>query len=140
MKKIISISLIAVVTSVVFYSCKKGPGPGGKASITGKIRVKNYSGTHNIACNCYPFISEYNGQGEDVYIIYGNEAGVGNRVKTAYDGTFVFDFLRQGKYKVYALSRDTTSPANSQTKEILQDVEIFGKKDEVTMDDIVILK
>lgn len=132
--RIILISLI-LSAMVVIPSCKKGPGPGGKASITGKIYVRDYTKTPP-----YTLLSSYYAQGENVYIIYGDETGVGKQVKTSYDGAFVFDFLRTGKYKVYSLSRDTTSAANSQTIEVLKNVEISGKKDEVKMDDIVILK
>lgn len=134
MKKIILTSLIGA-SLVIVQSCKKGPGPGGQASITGKVYVRDYTKTPPLT-----LLSSYYAQGENIYIIYGDETGVGKQVKTSYDGTFVFDFLRTGKYKVYALSRDTTSAANAQTVEVLKNVEIAGKKDEVQLGDLVILK
>ena len=135
MKKIISIRLIIAAISVLGFSCKKGPGPGGKAAITGKIYCKNYSSVYP-----YTLSGEYYIPGETVYINYGDESGVGKTVKTSDNGTYVFDFLRTGKYKVYALSRDITGLVNSQTVPIIKEVEISGKKDVVQMDDIVILK
>src|SRR4051812_30437130 len=96
---------ISVALCLILISCKKEAGEGGQATITGKVYVRQYNKTFTT------FIGEYYAQGEDVYIIYGNETAVGNRVRTNYDGTYQFSFLRKGSYKVYAYSKDSTFKA-----------------------------
>ncbi|MBL7921752.1 MAG: hypothetical protein JNJ40_15670 [Bacteroidia bacterium] len=114
-------------------SCKKPPGEGGFASITGKLYVRNYEETFTV------LTSQYYAAGETVYIIYGDGQEVGNTVKTSYDGSFVFNFLRKGKYKVYALGKDSTKPYQSVPKESLFEVEITEKKQKMVLDDLVII-
>lgn len=84
-------------------ACKKPPGPGGKATIKGKIYVKDF----NTAAYGAP-ISEYYSPGETVYISYGDDQSADNDVKTGTDGSFEFLYLRTGHYKVFANSRDTS--------------------------------
>jgi len=84
-------------------ACKKPAGPGAKAAIKGKIYVKDF----NTAAYGPP-ISEYYGAGETVYICYGNNTAVGNTVRTSTDGSYEFLYLRQGHYKIFVLSRDTS--------------------------------
>lgn len=132
MKK--SILLLSASMLLFVSACKKDPGEGGFASIKGKVFVKDYN-TYFTVLN-----GEYYGQAENVYIIYGDDARVGNSIKTAYDGSFQFDFLRKGKYKVYALSKDSAYATSSKTKEILMQVTIVDRKQKVELPDLVILK
>ena len=132
MKKTILLPLAFFL--LLLSSCKKTSGEGGFATLKGKVFIKDYDASFTI------LNAEYYGQGETVYIIYGNDPGVGNSVKTSYDGTFVFEFLRKGKYKVYVLSKDPSVPAASKTKEIAADVEITKKKQTIELIDLVILK
>ena len=126
-------SVLVLFAFFIVSACKKAPGEGGFATITGKVYVKDYN----------PFFTllnaEYYAQGQNVFIIYGDGPGVGNSVKTSYDGTFVFEFLRKGKYKVYSISKDSTSITSNKTKEILVEVEITEKKQKVVLNDLVIL-
>ncbi|MGB0888060.1 MAG: hypothetical protein ACPGSL_08060 [Vicingaceae bacterium] len=66
---------------------------------------------------------------EDVYIIYGDEDDIfDDNVKTNFDGTFEFNNLRKGKYKVFAYSKDeanTTEPLTA----IFEEIEIGGNED-----------
>lgn len=132
----IKIKLIALLFFVVcfFTFCKKEPGPGGKANIKGKVYVKNYDLSFTI------LLSEYYEQGENVYITYGNETTVGDNVKTSYDGSFIFPYMRVGKYKIWAISKDNNSVDPSATKAVIQEIEIKDRKGDVTVPDIVILK
>ena len=148
MKKHLVFSMLALSSVFFILSCAKGPGEGGKASITGKVYAHDYSNVRDSdfstppfpLCNCYLYEESYYSPGENVSIIYGDEPGVGKQVKTSYDGTYVFDFLRPGKYKIIAYSRDTTSASNSQTIEVVKEVEITGKKSNTVVDDLVIIK
>ena len=145
MKKIILNSIAVLLIAIIPLSCKKGPGPGGKATITGKIYINNYSSNVDYTTLppiiTYTLVSSYYGQNESVYIIYGDEKGVGKFVKTAADGTYVFDFLRTGNYKVYALSRDLSdSLSTGKQIAVVKDVTISGRKDVITLDSLVINK
>ena len=86
-----------------FLSCKKQAGEGGFASIEGKLYVKNYDTYFSI------LLSEHYVPGENVYIIYGDGTEVANSVKTSYDGSFKFNYLRKGKYKVFVVGEDSAA-------------------------------
>src|ERR1041385_958789 len=90
---------IAAFTILLFFtSCNTGPGPGGQATITGKVWSQNWNSNLTI------MQAEGYGQNIDVYLIYGDDPTYGDRVKTGPDGTYEFKYLRKGKYKVYAFS------------------------------------
>lgn len=114
---------------LITSSCQKSEGPGGRATIKGKVYVKNYSGT--------TLVSEFYGPDYQVYIIYGtNSTFYDDNVKTSYDGSYEFRYLRPGTYTVFAYSKNA-SAASGKTA-VMQTVEISGKKDEVELTDIVI--
>jgi hypothetical protein len=131
MKKINS---LAVIVIVLLLSCKKEPGEGGFASIEGKVFLKNYDAFFSILS------SQYYQPGETVYIIYGDQTEVGNTVKTSYDGSFKFNYLRKGKYKVYVIGEDSSITNRSNPKIEMVEVTISGKKDKKNIGDLVILK
>lgn len=131
MKKINSLAVIAIV---LLLSCKKEPGEGGFASIEGKVYIKNYDAFFSILS------SQYYQPGETVYIIYGDQTEVGNTVKTSYDGSFKFNYLRKGKYKVYVIGEDSSATNRSNPKIEMVEVTISGKKDKKNIGDLVILK
>ncbi len=126
--------VFCLLTLFTIHSCKKQAGEGGFASIEGKVYVKNYDGTFTV------LTSEYYLPGETVYIIYGDGQEIGNTVKTSYDGSFKFNYLQKGKYKVYAIGKDPTKPSLSVPKEVLMEVTITEKKEKKVLEDIVIIK
>lgn len=66
---------------------------------------------------------------EDVYIIYGDEDDIyDDNIKTNFDGTFEFNNLRKGKYKVFAYSKDESNTSNPLTAEMVE-IEIGGNED-----------
>jgi hypothetical protein len=97
MKKFIFILSVAIAIT----SCKKPAGQGGNSSIQGKIHTKNYNSNFSILLN------QYAGADVDVYIIYGDDASYGNKVKSGPDGVFEFQYLRKGAYKIYTYSKDS---------------------------------
>lgn len=127
--KVVIGSLILVAVG----SCRKEPGEGGRSSIKGKVKVKDYNSEFTI------LIDEYYAQGENVYITYGDNTTVGENVKTSYDGSFEFPYLRKGKYKVFVVSKDTTSPGLTADVSVIKEVEITAKKQVVQLQDIVII-
>lgn len=116
----------------LFLSCNKTEGLGGTSSITGKVIVNDYNATGTL-------ISTYPGQDEDVFIIYGNDNTTYNdKVSTSFDGTFRFDNLTIGTYKLYSYSKCDTCASGQD--EALITVEISEKKQVVVASDIVINK
>ena len=135
MKLQLFIWVIAVLLALV--SCKKEAGDGGNSSIKGKISrelriVLNNPGT---AVGTFPAADE------DVFIIYGDHISPDDRVQTNDDGEYEFLYLRPGKYKVYAFSKDTNSvavPWDEDHMTVLQELEITDGNQEVKADDMMI--
>lgn len=130
LKKLVFSSLCLLL----ILSCKKQPGEGGFATISGKVYVKNYDATYTVVQ------SEYYLLGENVYIIYGDGTEVSNTVKTSYDGSFTFNYLQKGKYKIFVVGEDTTKPNLSVPKEVIVETTISKKKQKVDLGTIVIAK
>jgi hypothetical protein len=135
------VSLILTVAVAILLatltSCKKPAGPGGKASIKGKVYVKDF----NISAYGAP-ISEYYGPGENIYICYGNNTTVGNNVNTSTDGSFEFLYLNKGHYKIFALSRDTSVKVagSNKTLPVVMEIDITSNTQTFNVPDLVINK
>ncbi|MBK5286156.1 MAG: hypothetical protein JJE25_12210 [Bacteroidia bacterium] len=99
MKKIFLIILLAPL--VTFYSCKKGPGEGGQTTIAGKVWAEEWD--DNTYTQHYDTLDRW-AMDEDVYVIYGDDATYGDRMKTGPDGVFEFKYLREGDYTIYVYS------------------------------------
>lgn len=84
-------AFIPIFFLLSFSSCTKAEGPGGKATITGKLFKIKGSGDIEVEAD------------ESVYIIYG-KGGIGydDDVKTSYDGTYKFEYLRKGDYTIFS--------------------------------------
>lgn len=119
-------------------SCKKGPGEGGDASISGRIMLEKRLVLNN------PEIVLYTAPAADhnVFIIYGDGPGPDDQVETNYDGEFEFPYLREGEYEIYVYSKDTSTAAvNGQAPEdmvIRRSVTIGDRKEKVELPDILI--
>jgi hypothetical protein len=124
MKKIMSLSLALLAFAII--SCNKGPGEGGKSSIKGKVWVQNYN-TLNDMEDQYVLKSEYPGVEKDVYLVFGDDIGYGTKTKSGPDGSFEFNYLRAGSYKVYVESKDTSRTSISGNTSISTTVDL-GKK------------
>ena len=120
---------------LLLASCAKEAGEGGKATISGRLWLKEYNS------NFSSLQLERDGYDEYVYIQYGDEISYGDRIKTTYDGRFEFKYLRPGKYKVFTYSKDPSDKDNvspTVTMVVMNDVEIVGKKDKIELDTMVI--
>jgi len=109
---------------LTFYSCKKDPGEGGTSSITGKVYAKDYNSTFTV------LQGEYYAPDKWVFIIYGDNKDYGNKIRTSYDGTYEFKYLRPGTYHVYAYSKDSTLQTNAEIA-VIKDVTISKQYKEV---------
>jgi hypothetical protein len=128
MKKIAFLFILATI----FYSCNKVEGEGGTSSIKGTLRINDVNGLGELQ-------STYMGADEDVFIIYGSGNTTQNdKATTSFDGTYRFDNLMEGSYKVYAYSKCTS--CESGTEEVLVDVVISDKNQVITAAEILIEK
>ena len=126
-----------IAALLAFSSCKKEAGDGGNSSIKGKITkelrvVLDNSGT---AVGTFPAADE------DVYIIYGDHVSPDDRVQSNYEGEYEFLYLRPGKYKVYAFSKDTNAvavPWDEDHMTVLQKLEITEGNQQVIANDMTI--
>jgi len=114
--------LVVFLITILATSCKKEPGEGGNSSITGYIHVTDYNSTFLIVQG------EYDGADEEVHLIYGDDISYSERIRSGPDGRFEFKYLREGDYKVYVYSEDTTLSGRSV---VMKEVEITKKKETV---------
>jgi hypothetical protein len=133
MKHIGFLSVIVVAGAMMFLSsCSKDPGEGGTSGIRGKVHAKYYD----------DFFTTYLGEGyagdKEVFIIYGNSQTYSDKVTTNYDGTFEFNYLRKGMYKVFVYSKDSTLTIPSGEYPVTAEVEISSNKEMVTIPDLEI--
>ncbi len=129
-RKIIGFNLLMLI--LVFHiSCKKEAGEGGKSSIYGKVFVKEYNSTFTV------LKEEYYGPDIWVYIIYGDNKDYNDRIKTSYDGTYEFKYLRPGNYTVYTYSKDSTLQTNAPVP-VHREVVIPKQKQDVEVTDLII--
>ena len=135
MIKHLSIYLL-LAAGILSGGCKKDPGAGGKASIKGRIYVKDY----NTAVTT--LLSEYYGAGENVYICYGESQAASNDVNSGSDGSFEFKYLRTGHYTVFVMTRDTSIKYSGADTEIPLkfSVDISSKKEIKDLGTITICK
>jgi uncharacterized surface anchored protein len=128
---------IVMVAMLIFLgACKKPPGPGGRATVKGKVYAYDYDNTQNY------LISKGYSAGTKVFIVYGDDKVVGNNVTTSYDGSFEFKYLNKGKYRVFVNSVDTGYKVKGNDTEIpvSKEFEIKDAKGTITLEDFVINK
>ena len=128
--------MISLLCFALMSGCKKPAGPGGRASVQGKVYVRDFDKY------AYSKISEYYASGETVYICYGTNDFVGNDIKTSPDGSFKFLYLNKGHYKVFANSRDTSIHVNGSNKTLPVTIEfdITNVTQTIDLGDLIINK
>ena len=126
--------LFLIAFIVCLASCKKPAGPGGQATVKGKVYAYDYDNTYTY------LVSKGYFPGIKVYIVYGTGNTIGNSVVTSTDGSFEFRYLNKGHYKVFVNSVDTTYKikGNDSEKAVIKEFDIKDAKKKVTLDDIVI--
>ncbi|GAB4299249.1 MAG: hypothetical protein Kow0068_22890 [Marinilabiliales bacterium] len=105
----------------------------GFATIKGKVYAYDYNNDFTV------FNGQYYAPDEDVFIIYENQQYYFDDVKTDYSGTYQFQNLPVGKYKVYAYSRDISGDTASGIYPVFKEIEITEKNQTVIVDDIIII-
>jgi len=120
----------------LLLACEKPPGPGGKATVSGKVYAYDFDNTQNY------LISAGYSPGEKVYIIYGSGNTIGGSVTTSTDGSFEIKYLQKGHYKVFVNSLDTSVKIKGNDTEIpvAREFDITGARQSVQLEDFVINK
>jgi hypothetical protein len=137
MKKERRISMLAgLLALLMLWSCEKPPGPGGKATIKGRVYARDWDNTQRYE------VSKGYSAGERVYICYGSSNIPGNDTRTGIDGTFEFRYLNKGHYKIFVNSLDTTVILKGNDTEIpvVKEVDITGDRQTADVGDIRINK
>jgi len=88
---------------LLFSGCKSPEGYGGSSSISGKIITEYYNDDYSL------FIRDEPSVDEEVFLLFGDDENVGDRVVTSMSGSFEFSFLRPGNYTLYYRGEDTTT-------------------------------
>lgn len=100
--KLVATIVLFVSGLVILSSCDKTPGYGGNCGITGTVKIRKFNSNYSV------LREETNYANADVYIVFEDGKGYGDKVKTSYDGTFNFNHLVPGNYKIFVYSNDTT--------------------------------
>ena len=117
--KIKSIIVFSAIFAVLLNSCNQGEGLGGSSSIEGYV----YNVVHQD--NNFTFQKDtFPAAGKKVYLSFGEDVNVGKNIDAGVDGYFRFDYLREGKYKVYALSET----AGGEKIPVFQDIRVGSGK------------
>ena len=125
---------LLVIVSAVFTGCAKYPGPGGKASIKGSVVVKAYN-------NLGVLEATFTATDYKILITYGNEDNnIDDELDTSHDGSFEFEYLRPGIYKVFLYSDHIQNFNVARDSVILYEVEITEKDQEFDLGEIVVVK
>lgn len=111
--------LLASILLITLFSCSKEEGEGGNSSISGKIHMTDITGGNQ---------GNYFAPDYDVYILYGEDDDIyDDDTKTNYDGTFKFNNLRKGSYRVFAYTKNAGTPSG--VSPVFKSIEIGGKED-----------
>ena len=100
-----AIFVFTAISLILFtaVSCEKSEGMGGTGSISGTLNEQFFNDDYSL------LIHEQAAVDEEVFIVFGDDQALGNRVRTNHNGQFMFKYLYPGKYEVYYSSGDTAS-------------------------------
>lgn len=107
-------------------SCEKEPGFGGLATISGKVYAYDYNPQGIL-------IGEgYTGDLE-VFISVEGQPGVLDRIRTSFDGSYLFSRLRKGTYVVWVFSYCNNCPDNQEP--IKKTVRVTSNREKIILED-----
>jgi hypothetical protein len=126
-------NLIYLLSFVLLgVSCSKSPGVGGKATIKGKVEAiyvkKGSFDTLEVGA-----VPEHR-----VYIVYGDGAAQDDDYRTSPDGSYKFEFLNPGDYKIYSFSESKLNASG--LMEVSYKVNVGKKETEVIVPTISIIQ
>ncbi|MFM2224246.1 MAG: hypothetical protein RJA07_448 [Bacteroidota bacterium] len=129
--KKINLSIMIIALFFIALSCKKQPGTGGVARITGNVYADTIFDSKNNLYLGAGYIASVT-----VYLCYADDTIASQSTKTSYNGAYKFDFLQKGNYTVYVLSdkKKTTTGNFNPYSYVKKAVSISKKKDVVTVE------
>jgi hypothetical protein len=126
--------MAVILSGLILLSCEKDEGKGGTSSVSGKVLIRRYNTNFTVKTD------EYYATDEKVFIIYGDDVIVNDETSTNWDGTYRFDYLREGNYIIFAYSGDSALYPTKHEIPIMKQIEIKRKNQNITVPDIIILK
>ncbi len=103
----------------------------GTSKVYGSLFVKDYNSLGIL-------VAEYYAQDEDVFLMISDADYYISNVKTHHDGSFVFENLPKGNYKIYAYSKDHTDTIESGYYPVFKEFSVTENFQEITLGDIVV--
>ncbi|MDR0799897.1 MAG: hypothetical protein LBN18_09085 [Dysgonamonadaceae bacterium] len=98
---------------LILTSCNKDEGLGGSSSLEGYVySVVHSDDNFSFAADTFPALDK------DVFLEFGDDLSIGQRIRSGRDGYYRFDYLRKGNYTVYALSSFADDHKEAVTKRI----------------------
>lgn len=134
MKSKLGIISILILTITGILSCDKPAGEGGTSKITGKVYIRDYNSSFTILQDAF-FAME-----ERIYIIYGDHTFYDDDIRTSYDGSYEFNYLRKGTYTIFAYSDDSTFTTPGGMFPVFRTVEITDDNQTVEVPLMILLK
>lgn len=104
----------------------------GSSLIKGTIMVVNYKNSSS-----YPnlLIKDVTpAQEQEVYITYGNHLGFDDRIRTSSDGTFVFNNLIKGKYRIFVYSENVEGSTEKDVRNAYVEITKNNSVDSISVD------
>lgn len=127
-------ALYLFMLSLIMMACEKPAGEGGTSTIRGKVFIRDYNS------NFTQLLAAYYAQEERVYIIYGDHIFYDDNIRTSYDGTYEFSYLRPGNYTVFAYSKDSTFTVSGGQYAVFENIEITENNQLVEVPTMILLK
>jgi hypothetical protein len=111
-----SLRLLALLSIIVLFtpSCEKSEGLGGTGSIAGTLTEQYYNDDYSLLIHEKPAVDE------EIFIVFGKDEDLGDRVRTNHLGQFRFKYLYPGSYRVYFVSGDSSSLLNVDAEKLYE--------------------
>lgn len=108
----LKIVLFSFIAALLTASCQKSEGLGGTGSIAGTVTEQFYNDDYSRLIYEKPAVDE------EIYIVFGDQKELGDRVRTNHLGQFRFKYLYPGSYQVFFISGDSSSVLNMDVEQL----------------------
>lgn len=108
----LKIVVFSFIVALLTASCQKSEGLGGTGSIAGTVTEQFYNDDYSRLIYEKPAVDE------EIYIVYGDQKELGDRIRTNHLGQFRFKYLYLGSYQVFFISGDSSSLLNMDVEKL----------------------
>ena len=115
-------SMAMALVLIILTSCDQTEGYGGTSTIKGKIETMYYNSDYSILVRQEPAVDE------EVFLLFGENEVVGDKVESSATGAFEFSYLNPGTYKLYYTSEDS-SRYNDSEYPVIVDIQLTEGED-----------